>query len=54
MNCFCVSEAICDHDQVSGISVLILANKQDVEVRLHAHTFDTVLLRLCILRVAVR
>lgn len=29
----CFTEAICDHDQVSGgISVLIVANKQDVEV----------------------
>lgn len=26
-----VAEAICDNDQVSGISVIIMANKQDVD-----------------------
>lgn len=29
---FALSEAICDHDEVSGISVIIMANKQDLEV----------------------
>ena len=29
---FALTEAICDHEQVSGVSVLIMANKQDMEV----------------------